>query len=530
MSKLEIYDCTLREGEQAAGASFSLENRVELFRRLDEFGVNYIEVGWPVASKEILEAFELCEKIRKKAKIVAFGSTSIDENPEKDKNLLALLATKADYACIFGKTSKEHAEKQLRITCEENLKRIAESIKFLMKNNMKVFYDAEHYFDAFKDDKEYAIKTLVTAGKAGAKRIILCDTNGGSLPNEVEKIIKETKKRLFELGINVQLGVHFHNDAGLALANTLIALPYVVQVQGTINGVGERIGNLNFSEFLPVYSKKLENNLAVKLEKLKEINEEAYKLGGLEIPEIRAFVGDTAFAHKGGVHIDATSKGASYEHMKPEEIGNRRIIVLNSLGGRAGVISVAKQFGYDLDKRNPDVVKKSEELFEELKKLEEEGYRMGLIPAEQFLLVEKYFGSLGKYFEIEEWKVETGKRNGKEKSEFYVRCRVNSELIEGRLKVEGGPIDAAYKTLSRVLSKRYPETSGLELVDFHVGIARRKAEESTVRTVITFHDKEKFETVGVDANIIQSAIEALTKGFRYYLNRNRVNKFKSVKE
>lgn len=519
MSYLEIYDCTLREGEQAAGASFSLENRIKLFKLLDEFGVDYIELGWPHASKEILESFELCKKIRKNAKIVAFGSTSISRDVEKDENLNSIVKSKADYACIFGKTHKEHVEKQLKITSEENLERISNSIKFLKDNGMKVFYDAEHYFDGFKEDGTYAIETLIAAAKAGAEKIILCDTNGGMFPNEVEKIVAMTIKRLDENEINIDLGIHLHNDQGLALANTLISLPYITQVQGTINGIGERIGNLNFSEFLPIYINKMGNNLKINLKDLKKISDEAYRLSGVEAPESRAFVGETAFAHKGGVHIDATSKGASYEHANPEDFGNKRIILLNSLGGKSGVANVAENFGYSLDKKNPETKEKIEKLFRELIDLERRGYRIGTIPAEHYLLIEKYFGNLKEFFHVEKWKVETEKEGEREESEFFVRMKINENLIEERMRIDGGPIDAAYKTFSKLLAGKYPKIQNLKLKDFHVGIARSKAEESNVRTLITFEDDEIFQTVGVDTNIIQSTIEALIKGFDYYLNK-----------
>ena len=515
--QIEIYDCTLREGEQAAEASFSQEDRVKLFEMLDDFGADYVELGWPV-SQQVLESFALCMKIRKKAKIVAFGSTSIVENPGDDKNILSILASKADYACIFGKTWKEHVEKQLHITAEENLKRISNSVEFLRANGMKVFYDAEHFFDGYKDNKKYALETLMAAAKAGAERLILCDTNGGTLPEEVNEIVNETKKSLEEREIKTELGVHFHNDCGLALANSIVSLPYVKQIQGTINGTGERIGNLNFSEFLPVYIKKLARNHNVKLEKLKELNGAAYKLSGLEIPEIRPFIGDTAFAHKGGVHIDAHNKGASYQHEEPENFGNKRNILLTTLGGGAGVISAAEQFGYKLDKKNSDVQEKAARLFLELGEIERKGYRIAAIPAEQYLLIEKYFGNLKDFFEIESWKVETGKENGKETSKLYVRCNLNKIIKEENTAADGGPVDLIYKTIKKILAKDYPDAENLQLLDFHVSIARSKKEESIVRVLITFQNEEKFQTVGVDSNIIQSAIEAIEKGFRYYLN------------
>lgn len=517
---IELYDCTIREGEQAAGASFILDNRIKLFSLLDDFGFDFIELGWPVASEQILKSFEECRKIRKKARIVAFGSTSMNPNINEDNNLNSILMANPDYACIFGKSHLDHVKKQLKLSPEENLERIKQSIIFLIKNNIPVFYDAEHYFDAFKAHREYALSTLFSALAAGAERIILCDTNGGTLPYEAREIVRETKEVLErKLNREVKLGVHFHNDCGLALANSLESLAYVSQVQGTINGIGERVGNLNFSEFISVYMAKLGRKLDVKIKNLKELNERTFMLAGLDIPESRPFVGDFAFAHKGGVHIDATNKGASYEHHLPEYFGNKRVILLNTLGGAAGVMAVAEQFGYKLNKKSPSVKKRVKALFKELRCLEEAGYRLGSIDAEQYLLIEKHFGKLKEFFHIKNTRIEAETWDRGESSRFSMTGTVGDEPVMGELSTEGGPIDAAYKTLKNVLLKKYPLLKDLRLVDFHVGIAARRGEESTVRTVIYFQDHERFHTVGVDSNVFTSSIQAIEKGFRYYLNK-----------
>jgi 2-isopropylmalate synthase len=534
---LEIYDCTLREGEQAYGASFNPESRIELCRKLDEFGVDYIELGWPMTSKEIFGSFEEALKIAKKAKIVAFGSTSIKPLVEDDENLNSIVKTGVKHACIFGKTSLSHVEKQLKINGEENLKKIFDSVKFLREKGVIVFYDAEHYFDAFKENKEYALQTLISAINGGVETLILCDTNGGVLPDESQRIANETWNVLKSSGFQAKLGVHFHEDCGLALANTLACLPYISQVQGTINGIGERVGNLNFSEFLPVYANKLGNKLNIDLKKLKKINEDAFRLSGINIPEKRAFVGNLAFSHKAGVHIDAHAKGASYEHENPEDFGNKRAIIMNTLGGKNSIVNIAEKFGYKLDKNNEETKEKIKELFEELKTYENEGYKFGVYDAEKFLLIEKYFGLNDLIFKINEWRIKSEVVNRNEISYFKVECRLNNKIIEGEMKVEGGPVDAAFKALKKMLSREYPEIENLKLIDFHVEIARRRAEESSVRTMITFSntenfdekfsdvfdtrgvssDEEEFSVVGADKNILESAIEALEKGFRYYL-------------
>lgn len=523
MPELEIYDTTLREGEQASGASFSQEERIKICKELDEFGVDFIELGWPVSSQEIFDSFKKCKSIVKKAKIVAFGSTSIQQNISEDKNLKTLAECGAEYVCIFGKSSLSHVEKQLKISAQENLKKISESIEFLKNKGIHVFYDAEHYFDGFKLNNNYALETILTALKSGAERVILCDTNGGTLPEEASEIAKETKNILEKKGFENVLGIHFHDDCGLALANTLSCLKYAKQVQGTINGIGERVGNLNFSEFLPNYILKMKNKKNLNLKKLKEINEEVFRAAGICIPESRAFVGESAFAHKGGVHVDAMNKGASYEHLSPEEVGNKRVILLNTLGGRGSVISAAKEFGYSLDKKDELTQEKINKLFEELNSMEKKGYRIGAVKAEQFLLIEKYFGKLKEILNVKKWEIKTSMNNGVEESEFDAECFIEGKIEKTKFKVAGGPVDACYKTLKEILKRKYPEVEKLKISDFHVEIARRKQEESSVRTLITFEDGEEFETIGVDKNILQSAVEAIEKGFRYYLNRKYKN-------
>jgi 2-isopropylmalate synthase len=516
---LEIYDCSPREGSQADGAHLSLANRIALAQRLDDFGVDFIELGWPV-SDDVKKAFLELEGKMKNAKLVAFGSTSMSQKPDEDANMGALVESRAEYACIFGKTWGEHVEKQLRLTASENLKRISDSVLFLKTKGMRVFYDAEHYFDGFKADNKYAVETLCSALNAGAERIILCDTNGGSLTEEAICIVKETIEMLNNKGHKKEkvvdiLGVHFHDDCGLALANTLACLPYINQAQGTINGLGERVGNLNLSVFLPVYILKMKQEYNANMAKMKEVNEKSFALFGLEVPERTPFVGNTAFAHKAGVHVNAIEKNASYEHISPEEVGNKRRIILNTLGGRSAILNVAESFGYFLDKNNENVREKCQNLYEELKVLEEKGYKIGTLNAEQFLLIEKYFGNLKNFFAIKEWHVETGKKG----SSFDVKVEVNGELIEKSIALEGGPVDAEFKALKSLLKDFYPEVENLMLSDFHVVIANLNGEASAVRNEVKFSDGKDFVTVGVDSNLLGASLEALAKGFNYYLNK-----------
>ena len=509
---LEIYDCTLREGEQAGGVHFSIDERIEVAKKLHEAEVDFIEFGWPI-QEEVLEAFlKLDNKI--KDKIVAFGSTSIAEEPEQDANLYSIVKSKAKYACIFGKTWLEHVEKQLKISEQENLEKIFNSIKFLKDWGIEVFYDAEHYFDGFKNNSEYALKTLKSAISGGASRVILCDTNGGSLPEEVKEILEKTKEFLEKNNLNIKLGVHFHNDSALALTNSLEALNFVQQVQGTINGIGERVGNLDLCEFIPLLVLKKGYDLGAKLEKLKELSDLVYLTANLPNKINQAFVSQRAFSHKGGVHIDATSKGASYSHISPERLGLVHNLTLTSLGGAACVVETASKFGYKLDKKDAKTKEKITEVLAYLNETEKRGYDIGNIEAEQFMIISKFFGDFKEVFKIKEWEVVT---NGN-KSSCYLKFDLGEE-VEIKEEVEGGPVESIYKALVEILSPKYGKVRDLKLEDYKVRIARRKGAGSEVRTRIDFSDGGRFSTVGVSENIIKSSLEALEKAFNYYLNK-----------
>jgi len=510
---LEIYDCTLREGEQASGVQFSVEGRLEIARLADEFGMDFIELGWPINS-EVLETFlKLDNKLRKKA--VAFGSTSLVENPEEDANLNSIVESKVKYACIFGKTWAEHIEKQLKITKEENLKKIETSVKFLKGKDVKVFYDAEHYFDGFKNNPKYALETLKAAVKGGCWRLVLCDTNGGTLTEEVKEILEKTKEFLVENNLNVILGVHFHNDSALVLTNSLESLPYVEHIQGTINGIGERVGNLDFCEFLPLLYLKKGYGLEIKLEKLKQLSDLVYKKSNLPNKFNQAFVSQRAFSHKGGVHIDATLKGASYSNITPEVLGLEHNFILTSLGGKACVVEAARKFDFNLDKKDESTKNKIQEVLDFLKKTEKQGYDLGDIDAEQFIILNKFFGVYKKFFKIKYWEVRTDEN----KSESYLKLEIEGEEKEITKQVQGGPIESIYDTLKEELVKKYPELKDLRLLDYRVRIVNLKGDGSSVRTRIVFLNEKNFSMVGVSENIIESGLEAIEKAFNYYLNK-----------
>jgi 2-isopropylmalate synthase len=519
---IELYDTTLRDGEQAVGASFGRAGRLAVYRALDDLGIHYVELGWPIASQDIKDSFTDCRAVQKRAKIAAFGSTSIRQRPDHDENLKSIIDVRPDVACIFGKSWTQHVAAQLRISEQANIDRISGSVDLLRRKRIgMVFYDAEHYFDGFKDNPEYALSTLRAAARAGADRLILCDTNGGTLTSDVIETVSRTKEWLRSERIDVPLGTHFHDDSGVAVANAYATLRWVQQVQGTINGMGERVGNLNLGTFMAGFVEKMGGVIpGLDLRKLKGVVEAVYHHTGLPMPKNLPYVGSNAFTHRGGVHQDGVHKSAKYEHIDPGKVGNSRVLSLNSLGGRRGTLLAAERFGHRLDKNDPIVVNASKVMLEQVREMEMKGYRIGEIEAEQYLIIEKHFGRLREFFTVQEPTFSTKKTaDGRELSMFSTVFKVNGSLIRDEIEVEGGPVDAAYKSYKRVLSGFYESINNLHLENFTVGIAKELEESSTVRTEITFHNsEEQFSTVGVDPNLLMSALEAMNKGFNYYLN------------
>jgi len=522
---IEIYDTTLRDGAQALGVSITQENHIALCKELDEFGVDYIELGWPVNmanNTELIDIFKICKPLVKRAKIVAFGSTTTAKNPADDKKISSLIDSGADYTCIFGKTHPDNIRDELKISLEDNLNVIKRSINFLKSHNKHVFYDAEHFFDGFISNKNYALATLLIAAKSGAERLILCDTKGANTPKKIKEITELTYNFLKEKGVSAKLGVHLHGDRGLELGAALELLPYISQVQGTMHGRGERSGNMSLVSFIANMILEGYHFPNINPKNLKAIYESSCFASGLEPDETAPFVGDAAFAHKGGVHQGAVGKNKSlYEHISPETFGNQRILPLNTLGGRSSIIHVASQFGYALKKNDPTLEDKVNALFTELKFLENQGYRLDSLKAEQFLLIEKYFGQMPSLFELDlgNLEIKDGKTNGKKYSLFRCPIKIGEEIKIIEKESNNGPIDAVNKALRETLFKKYHLSPNLNLADYHVGIARRgrMGEESTVRTLIYFTNDIPFKTVGVSSDILESGIIALTKAYQYHI-------------
>lgn len=517
---MEIYDTTLREGTQKEDVSFNIEQRIRLAQALHAFGVDYIEGGWPSANApDVMAFFHKAKSYPFHEKLVAFGSTSMSKNPQEDLNLNGLVESGAKTACIFGKSWIEQVTGQLRITPEENLEKISASVRYLKERGVEVFYDAEHFFDGYKHDREYALKTLEAAVECGASRLILCDTNGGTLPDETLKIVKETYEYLREKGIETLLGIHSHHDAGFSLANSIIVLPYIGHIQCTVNGFGERVGNTDLCELAPTLVIKQGMKLGLKLRNLTRLSQLFYLESHLEPQTRQPYVSPNAFSHTGGVHIDAVAKGVSYEHIIPESVGGRTKISLNTQGGAACIVHHASRLVYELDKKDPETAAKMQELRAELRDLEERKYGIGLNEAEIYLLIEKYFGSLKIPFTIEDWHIQT---SGKESS-CWIRAQVDGQEQIAEAIAEKGPIDVAYNAITALLSSKY-SLDRLEILSYNVRIAESKGAESTVRTEVMFSNGLEFSTVGVSDNIIESGIEALWKAFIYYINKNYINK------
>jgi len=514
---IKIFDTTLRDGTQSSEVNLSVRDKIEIVRALDDFGVDYIELGWPGSNPKDMETFLEASELKLKAKVVAFGATRRKGlKASEDANLQAILNSKAPAACVFGKTWLEHVDKQLKMSAKENLEAIEDSVRFLKSQKLYVFYDLEHFFDGYKDDKKYALECLKVAAKAGADCLVMCDTNGGTLPSEVREVVSSVNDFLLKEKLNVCLGIHTHNDSGTAVANVLAAVEAgICEIQGTINGIGERAGNADLCQILPNLVLKLGKKVNVKLEKLTELSKLVYILANMRSLNSQPFVGDNAFSHKGGIHVDAVMKGASYEHIDPLKVGNKREIVLSDLSGKANIVEVAKKFGFKVKKDDPAV----SEMLKRVELLEKEGYDIGNLNAEQFLLAYEFFGKNKEFFKMETWKVTSEQRNG-EFSESVVTGLVDSKERQVVAPVVGGPVDALYKGLRKMIATNYKQINEVKLINYKVMIAVDKGAESSVRVYIEFKNgKEEWGTVGVSPNILEASMEAIEKGFRYYMVR-----------
>ncbi len=522
-NKVYLYDSTLRDGAQTSTVNFGLQDKVEIAKLLDSLAIDYIEAGWPGANKTDDEFFDNLPYLESSS----FSSFGMTRRPKSsagnDPGLQALIKSKSSAICIVGKSWDFHLKNALNVTEEENFAMIRDSVKEIVKADKEAIFDAEHFFDGFKANKEFTLQCAKEAYDAGARWVVLCDTNGGSLPNEISEIVKEATKVV--PGAN--LGIHCHNDTGNAVANSIAAVQAGVrQVQGTINGLGERCGNANLISIIPTLKLKLGLDVAVDDEKMKKITKISRFFDELidkQTDRFAPYVGEFAFAHKGGLHVSAMAKSTkSYEHIEPELVGNERKIMVSDQAGRSNIISRLKEIGLDPD----DEIKYSQisELVNKVKELEAEGYAYDSADASFELLAKKTLAVVPSYFDLigfrslDECKYDK-KGNAFTSCEATIKLKIDDEEV---LAVsEGiGPVNALDKALREALSKKYPLLKNVSLTDYKVRILTPSdGTEAVTRVQIESSDKKghKWTTIGVSANIVDASYRALYDSITFKL-------------
>lgn len=516
MKKIFTYDTTLRDGTQGEEVSFSAEDKVKIAKRLDAFGIDYIEGGWPGSNPKDMEFFEKIRSVTlHHAKIAAFGSTRRAKNKvDEDANIKALLDEQTPVVTIFGKTWLLHVKEALQITEEENLELIADSVSYLKSKGKEVAYDAEHFFDGMKTDAAYAIKTLLAAERSGADVIVLCDTNGGTMPWEVSDFVDEVKKHL-----SVPIGIHTHNDCEMGVANTLAAVRRgAVHVQGTINGFGERCGNANLCSIIPNLQLKMGFDVVGKeLTKITEVSRYVSELANLKHKKNLAYVGESAFAHKGGVHVSAVMKTPkTYEHIEPEVVGNVRRVLVSDLSGKSNVLYKAEELGVRLDDKSPA----AQRVVDEIKEMEHYGYHFEDAEGSFELLVKKHTGEIKKLFELERFKISIHKDSEEKeaRSEAMIKIRVGNET-EITAAEGNGPVNAMDKALRKALERFYPQLKEIQLTDYKVRVLdSQNATAAKVRVLIeTKNGHSSWNTVGVSSDVVEASWKALVDSVTYHL-------------
>ncbi|MGQ9808020.1 MAG: citramalate synthase [Armatimonadota bacterium] len=517
---VEIFDTTLRDGSQAEGISFSVEDKLRIAQKLDTLGVAYIEGGWPVSNDKDREFFRRAREMQwQNALITAFGSTrrggiSCDE----DANLRALVESGAPAVAIFGKSWDLHVTEALRVPLEENLRMIEESVAYLVTAGQRVIYDAEHFFDGYKANPEYALQTLEAAKRGGAQILVLCDTNGGSLPTEVARIVGVVLERLQH-----PVGIHAHNDSGCGVANSIAAVEAgASQVHGTINGYGERCGNANLCSVIPTLELKMGIQCLPdgSLQHLTNVSRFVDEIANVVPDDRQPYVGKSAFAHKGGIHVDAILKHErTYEHIRPELVGNERRVLISELSGASNVVAKAQKHGLDLTKGSPE----ARAVLHDIVRLENEGYSFESAEGSFELLLKKHTGGYRKLFDLLSFRVIIEKRHPDEEpiTEATLKIRVGDE-VRHTVGEGDGPVHALDTALRKALLVFYPDLDEIKLTDFKVRVINSGAGTAAkVRTVIDSQDREgrMWSTVGVSTNLIEASWQALVDSVEYGLLR-----------
>ena len=511
-----IYDTTLRDGSQTEGISFTVNDKIKITEKLDDLGVHYIEGGWPGSNPKDKDYFRLVRSHKlKNAKIAAFGSTCrAGTKAIDDLNLNELLMAQTPTITIFGKSWDMHVTDVLRTTIEENIKMIYGSVQHLKKRRREVFYDAEHFFDGYKNNADYALSTILAAQEAGADCIILCDTNGGTMPHQIKETILAIKHHL-----QVPLGIHTHNDLDLGVANSIAAVEAgCVHIQGTFNGLGERCGNADLCTIIGILHTKLQRPSIPKknISRLMEASYFISEISNFKLPDNAPFVGHSAFAHKGGVHIDAVIKNSlAYEHIDPGLVGNHRRFITSELAGKMPIILKARKMDIALDKKSA----KTKRLLKALQEKEHSGYQFEAADASFELFLQRSLKKYKPFFKLEGFKVATEKRfDGKIFAEASIRVIVNDQIKFSACEGDG-PVDALDKALRQALTQFYPRLNEMHLTDYKVRVLDTKqATAAKVRVLIESQDNtDSWTTVGVHENIIEASWEALIDSIEYKL-------------
>ena len=519
--KIRIYDTTLRDGTQGESVAFSVQDKLRVARRLDEFGVDYIEGGWPGSNEKDVEFFSRAASLSwRSARIAAFGSTALAKNsPDEDANLNALIAADTPVVTIFGKSWDFHVHTALRISLHANCDLIKASVAYLKSKGREVIYDAEHFFDGFAANPEYALQTLRAAEAGGADLITLCDTNGGTLPHQLQEAIHRVKAT-----VKVPLGIHCHNDSDLAVANTLAAVQAgVVHVQGTMNGYGERAGNANLCSIIPNLELKLRYTVVgpERLQLLTNTSRFISQIANLPHRKDLPFVGESAFAHKGGIHVSAIIRDAkTYEHVEPEMVGNTRRVLVSELSGKSNLMYKAREMNVDIAEHE----EKLRPALNRIKKLENQGYEFEAAEASIRVLMETALNGEREFFRIDNFRVVTDMhRTGEVTSEATVKIRVGDRSVH--TVAEGdGPVHALDRALRLALNQFFEPLRSVQLTDYKVRVLEGShGTGSKVRVHIQQSDgDENWTTVGVSENILEASYIALADGIRYKLLKDRL--------
>lgn len=527
-TQVVIYDTTLRDGTQAENFNLSMQDKLRITLKLDELGIDFVEGGWPGSNPKDAEYFQEIQKYGlRHAQVAAFGSTRMFSNPaEQDPNLQALVAARTPAITIFGKTWDIHVRDALRITLDNNLQIIEESLRYLRPHARHLFYDAEHFFDGFKNNPEYALATLDRAIAGSADCLVLCDTNGGTLPQEIPAIMAAVQNHLRAKNSEVALGIHAHNDSETAVANSLLALSLgASQVQGTANGFGERCGNANLTSIMPALALKMgrEFAAAANLERLTEVSRFVTELANLPHNKYQPYVGQSAFAHKGGIHVSAVQRNPlTYEHIEPEKVGNVRRVLISDLAGKSNILHKARKFGLDLDSQDPLVGS----IVKELKEMENQGFQYEGAEASFELLMRRALGSSRKYFDLHGFRVISQKNpDGQLQEEATIRLAVGGEEVH-TAALGNGPVNALDRSLRKALTRFYPNLKEMELQDYKVRVlASEHGTGARVRVLVESRDKDcQWGTVGVSQDIIEASWQALVDSITYKLLKDEQKK------